>query len=235
MAQTAATCRIGIEENLLVIDNSAGWLTRAKEILAQSGSGGYGRGAEVAQFAASMLATLYGPESPQLKQFQSGFAATEKNAVSKGHNFDLELYAYARGVIRNTVAELEAGLIVKLRIAVAGEILTELIRLAKEILIDKTDEAKDAAAVLTAAAYEGLIRRIGEEFANVAGRPKLDEVIGALKTGGIFKGATVGVAQSYLKLRNDSLHADWKSVERSQVESCLAFSESLLVKHFSDY
>jgi len=74
---------------------------------------------------------------------------------------------------------------------------------------------------------------MGEEFAGVAGRPKLEELIGFLKTAGVLKGGEVGTAQSYLKFRNDSLHADWENVDRPQVESCLAFSEALLVKHFT--
>ena len=74
---------------------------------------------------------------------------------------------------------------------------------------------------------------MGEEFAGVTTRLNLGEVITTLKNASVLKGGQVGTAQSYLKFRNDSLHADWKNVDRSQVESCLAFSESLLVKHFS--
>ena len=120
-----------------------------------------------------------------------------------------------------------------LNLVVAGEILAELIRLAREIMIDHTEEAKTTAAVLVAAAYEGLIRRMGEEFAGVTDHPKLEEVIGALKNANVLKGEELAVAQSYLKFRNDSVHADLKNVDRSQVESCLAFSESLLLKHFA--
>jgi hypothetical protein len=120
-----------------------------------------------------------------------------------------------------------------LRVGVAGEILAQLIGLAKETIGDRTDEAKNVAAVLAASAYEGLIRRMGEEFAGVTDRPKLEAVITALKVANILKGGQVGTAQSYLQFRNDSLHADWNKVDRSQVESRLAFSESLLTKHFS--
>ena len=180
-----------------------------------------------------MLTALYGPESPQLKQFHIGFEAIQESA-GNGRQLDFLIYSHARGVIKNTVAELQAGLVVRLRVAVAGEILNELIRLAKDILVDQTEEAKNAAAVRSAAAYEGLIRRMGEEFASVTDRPKLEEVIGALKTAAVFKGAEVGIAQSYLKFRNDSLHADWKNVDRSQVEACLSFSEILLSKHFGN-
>jgi hypothetical protein len=46
---------------------------------------------------------------------------------------------------------------------------------------DRTEEAKNTSAVLIAATYEGLIRRMGEEFASVSDRLKLEDVIGALK------------------------------------------------------
>jgi hypothetical protein len=213
-------------------DNSAAWKARATEILDRNTTGGHGAGSEAVQFAASMLAALCGPESPQMKQLQSGCDSVEKKAIA-AQDLDFRLKNHAFAVIRNTLAELDAGLIVNLRVAIAGEVLVEMIRLAKDILVDHTEEAKNVAAVLIAAAYEGLMRRMGEEFAGVAGRPKLEEVIGALKTADVFKGATVGIAQSYLKFRNDSLHADWKKVDRSQAETCLAFSESLLLKHFS--
>ena len=109
----------------------------------------------------------------------------------------------------------------------------ELIRLGKEILEDNDEPSKNVSAVLIAAAFEDLMRRMGTELAGVVGRPKLEEVVRTLKDKGILKGGEVGTAQSYLKFRNDSLHADWTLVQRSQIESCTAFIEALLVKHFS--
>lgn len=121
----------------------------------------------------------------------------------------------------------------KMRVAVVGEVLSEMVRLAKEILSERTEASKNTAAVLTAAAYEGLVRRMGEELADVTDRPKLEDVIGTLKRADILKGGQIGTAQSFLKFRNDALHADWSQIDRSQVESCIAFCESLLLKHFS--
>ncbi len=89
------------------------------------------------------------------------------------------------------------------------------------------------AAVLIAAAFEDLMRRMGKSLAGVVGRPELQEVIVALKNADVLKGGQVGIAQSYLKFRNDSLHADWNKVDRSLVQSCIGFIEELLVKHFS--
>jgi hypothetical protein len=211
-----------------VIDLSEGLKKRAKELLQTEL---HIAGGEAAQFATTMLTSLYGPQSPQLAQFRDGCEAIAKNAANPGNN-DFYLRGYAVGAIRNATAELDAGLIVNVRAAVTGEVLSELLHLAREILHDQTDAAKNVGSVLVAAAYEDLIRRMGEEFAGVTGRPDLQGVIIALKNQNVLKGGEVGTAQSYLKFRNDSLHADWNNVSRSLVESCLAFVEGLLLKHF---
>jgi len=77
------------------------------------------------------------------------------------------------------------------------------------------------------------MRRMGTEFAEVMGRPNLQDVITALQATGVLKGGEIGTSQSFLKFRNDSLHADWTNVSRVQVESCTAFVDAMLVKHFS--
>jgi hypothetical protein len=203
-----------------MINNSEAWSKQAEEVL--KGAAGISS-TEAVLFATSMLTAFYGAESPQLRQFLDGCAG----------KFELALIHHALGAIKAADRELKAGLIVNLRVAVAGEVLTELIRLAKDILVDRTEAATHTGGVLVAAAYEGLLRRMGEEFAGVTSRPKLQDVIAALKDAGVLKGGQVGTAQSYLRFRNDSLHADWNAVDRSQVDSCLVFAESLLLKHFS--
>lgn len=214
-----------------MIDLSDGLKKRAEEIIQNAG---HVTGAEASQFATTMLTSLYGPQSPQLAQFRAGCDAIAKKAADGG-SMDFYLRGHAVGTIRNAKIELEAGLIVGVRTAVAGEVLSELLRLAKEILDGQDDASKNVGAVLVAAAYEDLIRRMGEEFAEVADKPDLQDVIIALKNKNVLRGGEVGIAQSYLKFRNDSLHAAWNNVSRSQVESCLAFVESLLVRHFSGY
>jgi len=214
-----------------VVDNTDEWLKRAEEVLGLS-STEHGAGTESSQFATSMLSALYGLSSPQTRRFLDGIDQIAK-ASPNPRNFDFNLAIHARGAIRNCTAELKAGLITRQRILIEGEVLGEMIRLSKDALEEKVEPAKNVAAVLTAAAYEGLLRKMGEEFANVLDRPKLELVIGKLKDCDVLKGGQVATALSYLKLRNDSLHADWHNVDRSQVESCLAFCESLLLKHFA--
>jgi hypothetical protein len=203
-----------------MIDNFEAWSTEAETML----KGGSGISAtEAVHFATSMLAAFYGAESPQLRQFQDG--------CKGGTPFLLLRHSF--GEIRAALRELKAGLIVSLRATVAGQVLAELIRLAKDILADRTEAATRVGSVLVAAAYEGVLRRMGEEYAGVTNRPKLQDVITALKDKGALRGGQVATAQGYLKFRNDSLHADWNEVDLSQVNSCLAFAESLLLKHFS--
>jgi hypothetical protein len=131
------------------------------------------------------------------------------------------------------VRELENNLVGSIRSSVQGELLGDLVGLAKEALSENTDETKNLAAVLTAAAFEDCVRRLGMEKAGVQGRPRLEAVLNALKDAEIVKGGAISLANSMLKFRNDSLHADWQQVSRAQVESCLALTESLLREHFS--
>jgi len=208
-------------------NNAEPWLARAKTIVSAQHLPSEG-----IQFAVSLLAAIYGPQSSQLGAFSAALAQIAKSAenpTTSLHHQD----RHAQGTIRATIAEIEGGLVGSLRSQVAGEVFGELVGLGKEILNDDTESAKNVSAVLIAAAFEDLVRRMGTDLAAVQGIPKLEDVITALKNAGILKGGEVGVAQSYLKFRNDSLHADWAKVQKSQVQSCTAFIESLLLKHFS--
>jgi hypothetical protein len=189
-----------------------------------------GSASELVSFATSMLTALYGAGSVQVKAFLDGSAAISKGNPS---NAAFNLFGYAKGAISNAVAEIEGGLIGNLRTQVAGEVLSELVGLGKEMLRDNTESAKNVSTVLVAAAFEDLIRRMGQELAGIKGRPSLHELTTALKDFGILRGGEVGTAQSFLKFRNDSLHADWANVSRAQVESCTGFVEAMLLKHFS--
>lgn len=213
-----------------MIDKSEELKARAKAIT--EGAFSHGDHAEACHFATTMLTNLYGANSPQLENFRWGCEAIAKAGLKQGDVWSYALWQQAIGTIREALAQLDAGLTGQMRAAVAGEVLSELLRLARDILSDGVESAKNVGAVLVAAAYEDLLRRMGEEFGGVRGRPDLLEVVIALKDKQVLKGGEVGTAQSYLKFRNDSLHADWSKVTRAQAESCLAFVEGLLLKHF---
>jgi hypothetical protein len=185
------------------------------------------RSGEALAFAISMASTFYGANSPHAEALKS---SADNLSKSKESHAPARLYEFASGYITNMAAELDSGLIENLRLRLTGEILSDLIGMAREALADHT---MHVAAVLTAAAFEDLLRRLAEEKAGITDRIKLEQVVIALKEKGVLQGGEPGVVQSFLKFRNDSLHADWKNVTEPQVASCLGLLDTLMVKHFS--
>jgi hypothetical protein len=88
------------------------------------------------------------------------------NRINAGHHQMI----VALAAIRNTIAEIEGGLITSLRAVVAGEVSGVVVGLGKEILDDDTEAAERVSAVLIAVAFEDIIRRMGTELAGVPGR-----------------------------------------------------------------
>jgi hypothetical protein len=204
------------------------WVKRANEVLVMTG---WEALPVTHQFSLSLVAAMYGPSSVQFRGLREYIDAALRN--TKNGDPDRQIAAHARGAIESTLADIKAGLIVDARAQIQGEVIGELVMLAKDALADKTEPGMHVAAVLTAAAFEDVLRRLAEEKAGLTGRPKLESVIGVLKDADLIKGGELTTATSYLKFRNDSLHADWPQIYRVQVEGCLNFVESLLVKHFS--
>jgi CheY-specific phosphatase CheX len=132
------------------------WLKRSKEVIAQ-GSNSY----DLVPFAPSLLAALYGPQSAQLAAFNSRMK--ELTSVKESLDFYQRNLAYS--TIVTVIGEIENGLIVNFRAQVAGEVMSELVCVGKELLADDTDASKNVSAVLIAAAFEDLMRRMGSELA----------------------------------------------------------------------
>ncbi len=197
----------------------------------RSGSDPIARTNEVYQGTLTVLLTVYGPESYQIRTLQQvaeqAFFKYPTNTV-----YAENLTTHVLGTLRNLKAEIDGGVIGSLQKRLTGEVLTDFIQLARATVDESEGRGKNVAAVLAAAAYEDTIRRMGAAFAGVMGRNDLDEVIGALKKAGVLQSPQLGIAVSYLKFRNDALHADWDKIELPSVHSVLAFVEQLLLKYF---
>jgi len=102
---------------------------------------------------------------------------TAQMSGSRGDYF-MSLYEFSQGCITNMAEEIRRGLVQNLRLRVAGEVLSDLIGMAKEALAEKSIEV---AAVLTAAAYEDLVRRLALEKIGLSARMKLEQVVSELK------------------------------------------------------
>ena len=151
------------------------WIKRADEVL--GGSHSIGNTSEEMQFATSMIAAFYGPESPQMKTFRDTAEGIHK--LKEGVQHHLQLHALA--TIRAVKAQVQAGLAKNVRALIAGENIAEFLELAKDVMRENSEASKNVGAVLVAAAFEDLIRRLGAEFAGVTDRTDLQEVINILK------------------------------------------------------
>jgi hypothetical protein len=182
---------------------------------------------QLAQGCVSLLTLVYGPKSAQVQQFNASLAEIPKGGF-RSHWVALA----AQGTLNNLKREIEDGLAGSLRSQITGEVLTDLVQLARVVLNESGDGAKNVAAVLSAAAFEDTIRRMGESLAGVMGEDDLAEVLKKLKESGVIQSPQVGIAQSYLNFRNHALHANWDKIQREAVQSVLGFVEQLLLKHF---
>jgi len=180
----------------------------------------------------TVMRVLYGSNAPQVDSLLERWKKLMDAPTNLEYNAS-NVVTMLKGVLQNIQAEIESGFVGDLHLAITGDVLTDLIKLAREVLDEKEEGAKNVAAVLSAAAYEDTIRRLAKNKGLTIDGEKLADVIIALKAGGILKGPQVGIAQSYLNFRNKALHADWKDIDRSAVRSVLAFVEELLLKHFA--
>jgi hypothetical protein len=132
------------------------WIKRADEILTNP----LRRfSSEAVQCATSMISAFYGPESAQMKVYRATMEVIAKQKDGQQHGLQMN----ALGTIKNIKTEISAGLTKRVRALVAGEILAELVALAKETLAETQDPevAKNIGAVLVASAFEDLLRRTG--------------------------------------------------------------------------
>lgn len=220
--------------------DKASVLARIDQLLAVQAEGGdidgqYAATVEVLNGTLTLARALYGgsDETPQVHILMKAAQVAREKKENLTITFTRLVRPAAQGALRSLRAEVEQGLVGSVERRATGEVLGDMLTLAKEALGEGTPDAKNVAAVLTAAAYEDTVRRLAAAKAVLGGRPKLQVVLEALKAADVLRGAEFTTAQGYLKFRNDSLHADWATVSAAVVGSCIAFTEGLLLKHFA--
>ena len=175
----------------------------------------------------SVMRALYGPDSSNERRL-----AEAVNTHRHDRPDLVSMTLVLGGAASNMLAEVEAGFIGSLQARIAGEVLADLMRLAKEALAEDNPDAKNVACVLAAAAFEDTLRRLAV-LRSLPHQERLGDVVTALKDAGILQRAQIGLAQAYLAFRNRALHAKWAEVERPEAQSILAFTEGLLATHLS--
>ena len=187
---------------------------------------------EVFNGTITILSAIYGSDSHQVSTLLNMHKTiTNLKEGRLESNFRL-ITSSAEGALKNLKAEIDSGLTGSLQKRLTSEVLTDLIQLARVVLAENGEGAKNVAAVLTAAAFEDTIRRMGTSFAGLMGKNDLSDVIDVLRQKGILVSPQLGTAQSFLSFRNHALHANWDKIDRSEVAAALAFVQELILKHF---
>lgn len=135
-----------------------------------------------------------------------------------------------RTILVHALQDYEAGLATDLDTRITGEVISDLLRLAKTAL---RDEQKDVAAVLVAAALEDSLKRYARlKGLEISEKASLSQVISALKSEGLGVGGQKGVVNTLPQFRNAALHANWAGIAETDVAGVIAFVEEFLVRNF---
>jgi len=133
------------------------------------------------------------------------------------------------GILRSIENDLKSGLIGSLQAKYQAEVFGDILSAAKSAL--ETDQ-KDVAAVLASAAFEDSIKKFVELVGLETDSPGLQKAVNLLKSRGHLSGSQKGLIDSFVKLRNSAMHADWSSVSPEDVRSLIGFTEQFLLTRF---
>ncbi len=117
---------------------------------------------EAMQGTLTLSRLLYGStdETPQVQTLVKAAQKAREQKQVVAFSFYETVWPAVRGTLGAMKADVEAGLVGNIERRAAGEIVADMLGLAKEALAEGSDGAKNVAAVLAAAAYEDTIRKI---------------------------------------------------------------------------
>ena len=136
---------------------------------------------------------------------------------------------FLRTTLVHATKDVEAGLTSSLDVKITGDVMDDLLQLAKQTL---RDDKKDVAAVLIAAALEDSLKRCARLNGLDVDDKALPQVISALKSEGVRVGGQKGLVRVLPEFRNAALHANWSDLEEADVASVIGFVEQFLARNF---
>jgi hypothetical protein len=187
---------------------------------------------ELTHSTLSLMHAMYGTDSSQEIAWRLSLDQIRGKAPPHDPNVQKQLMGATRGVLQIMIQEIDSGFIGTIRTALTAEILSGFIRLAHSVLDESGETGKDVAAVLTAAAFDNTIRRIGNKY-GMEDHENIADVLEDLEKDGLLPRAQIDIARSYLNFRDMALHANWTKIEMAVVRNVLDFTENLLSMHFS--
>ena len=185
--------------------------------------------AEISLAVTNIFETIYGTRSPQLDMVETArkhaFDRSEPDFFKR-----LLLVQQLHGYLRELKAAIMEGRIVNIQSEARGEVLGDFLALAREAL---HEGQKDVAAVLACAALEDALKRCASEQGLDVEDQDMSEVVNALKSKGVIRGAQGQVLRGYVRIRNKAFHAEWDAIDVPSVNGIIAFTQIFIIEHFS--
>ena len=196
-------------------------LKRIDELLSKKGNVGSSLTAlEIFHGAVSLSELVYGTKSAPLNTLVE---------INKSPSSQHKAFA-AIGALESMKGDIKGGLISSLERQIIGGFFGDFIVMAKQAI---DNDYKDVAAVLSSAALEDALKRLGELNGLQLDGKDMSETIGMLKANELLKGSQSKIVSSYVSLRNKALHAEWAKIETPEVKSLIAFTEEFVIQNFS--
>ena len=195
---------------------------RINELLAESDLG------QIYMGTISIATSLYGGNSPQVRAVES-LQSHVNASVVRGSGISGTATSRLKGILQSIDAEINAGLIKSIRLEAKGEIFADFISMAKAAV---NEGHKEVASVLACAALEDSLKRFGEANELNVDEKEMAQVIGALKSAGLVKGAQGKLLSSFTTIRNKAFHAQWDKLDLADVKSVIGFVEQFLLTNF---
>ncbi|QJR16714.1 DUF4145 domain-containing protein [Usitatibacter palustris] len=172
--------------------------------------------------AQSLIRAVFGEVSPHYQNFVK--------ALSDCSGYDHQVHVL-KGIFQSAKEDFDGGYVFNVDLRVSGEVFGDFVTLARQAL---SEGHKDVAAVLACAALEDALKRYAATNGLEVGDKVMQEVVNALKAKGLVSGAQKSLLDAMPKIRDYAMHANWDKIAAPDVNSVIAFVESLLLTKFSN-
>jgi hypothetical protein len=135
----------------------------------------------------------------------------------------------AQGIFIAAYTDYSKGMHKSLTTSVTGELFGDFLGLAKKCL---AEGYKDSAAVIACAALEDCLKKYALRVKLDVDNKDMSTVISALKSKGLIKGAQSKLLDSFPKIRDWAMHANWDKITPESVGSVIGFVEQFIIIHY---
>ncbi len=180
--------------------------------------------------AISLGTVIYGAGNSQVLELKAERERITNIQTDNDSKYRALMYT-AVGFLECWKSEVNQGLVEQIETEAQADIYASLLALGKQCF---EDNAFESAAVLVSAGIEDALKKFAASNGLSCEEDEMTTVISKLKGKGVLKKSKAKILQSYVTLRNKSLHAEWAKIEKESVGSALGFLEQFIITSFTD-